>query len=916
MKQFRYTHTAIAALALASSCSTVPKTLLINTNKPGATITVEGTYIGSGKATIAPTKPTINGVVELEDHFPLPFTVEVTKRSKVEQYEAEQLALQQKSQSSSRSGSSSAASMGLLGVAIASQGSTKSPLRSITPLTIVSGGAAAVIGALLPINYIDSNGRMASNVLTKNLLIFVGLGVGAFGGFTLPSFMPQDFYPPVYLDIARQYVYDERGYHKTTGLDRYGVTKDGRFPDGSRFSGRVVQGKKEGAGTWTSADGFKTLTGTFTADLAEGLGIERVASGSTLSFFGTYQKGLRNGVGIEFDAQGKPERLTRYATGGKVAESTAYTPEPVIGADRGYFLGAGIQNGLAEGAGKVLSLDGRVSQEGTFRQGYLVSGKKTLPDGGVQQGNFTMGQLTQGNWRRSNGTAAEGTWVDDRVQSPAKLWSSNGDVYTGPFDSSLRPSGSGSMAYASGDSYRGNFLDGRPQGNGTYTFKNGDSYSGEFQNGTFSGQGKLVRKSGETIEGGFKNGVPHGLAIYKLGSVVERAEYYEGARIDQAFQMRQAAERERMRQEEERLAAEHRRREEEDRKKREAEEQEEREYEAYMAQRSPDSNFGPDLLDQLQQTTSDFSAWADQNSAEFDATLKSIDSYNQSVREANAKTSSGSSYPSYSSGSSSSSGSYSSSSASSSSSGSGSSGHASTAAAPAPSYQAPSSSGSFGGGASSSSSSASASAAKPAAGTKDQRWNTVVSSFGTINFPVRLDPARQVGNYNKHSMSLPLTIGPRRGQFGTPATIKVEWDLYADPNTPNSFIRIWVEQNKSTLFVGNQQYSVPSAGLESSIVPSLGQGQTVEISFDVFDATDSRLGRLSVQDALLGARPSVGKLLGYLRTKLENSGQLAKGATIQGPLKIGNVEVTGISFTQSQYNAFLTHYKQGLMATW
>jgi hypothetical protein len=165
-------------------------------------------------------------------------------------------------------------------------------------------------------------------------------------------------------------------------------------------------------------------------------------------------------------------------------------------------------------------------------------------------------------------------------------------------------------------------------------------------------------------------------------------------------------------------------------------------------------------------------------------------------------------------------------------------------------------------------------------------------------------------------VSLPLTIGPRRSQFGTPATLKIEWDLFAEPNSPNSFIRIWAEQNKSTLFVGNQQYSVPGAGLDSSIVPSLGQGQTVDISFDVFDATDSRLGRLSVQEALLGARPLVGKLIGYLKTKLENSGQIAKGSTIQGPLKIGNVEVTGISFTQSQYNAFLTHYRQALTATW
>jgi hypothetical protein len=45
------------------------------------------------------------------------------------------------------------------------------------------------------------------------------------------------------------------------------------------------------------------------------------------------------------------------------------------------------------------------------------------------------------------------------------------------------------MTYANGDSYQGNFIDGRKEGNGVYTWANGDIYEGTFIKNVKHGKG-------------------------------------------------------------------------------------------------------------------------------------------------------------------------------------------------------------------------------------------------------------------------------------------------------------------------------------------------------------------------------------------------------------------------------------------
>ena len=133
----------------------------------------------------------------------------------------------------------------------------------------------------------------------------------------------------------------------------------------------------------------------------------------------------------------------------------------------------------------------------------------------------------------------EGTWDGGKLQSPAKFTFSDGTVYEGSHNNSVR-NGNGTLRTPEGDSYTGTFVHGTIEGKGTYTFASGTVYTGELKGGTFEGKGLLAKANGESFEGPFVGGVPDGSGIYKFSDRVERAEYYQGKRIDQAYQIREA----------------------------------------------------------------------------------------------------------------------------------------------------------------------------------------------------------------------------------------------------------------------------------------------------------------------------------------------------------------------------------------
>jgi hypothetical protein len=93
--------------------------------------------------------------------------------------------------------------------------------------------------------------------------------------------------------------------------------------------------------------------------------------------------------------------------------------------------------------------------------------------------------------------------------------------------------GRGKMVYDNGDTYEGDFVDGRRVGQGTYTFKNGQVYVGQFTDGLRNGKGKFTFSDGSTYEGSFVLGNFIGHGTYTTKSAGKQTgEYTVGQIVD------------------------------------------------------------------------------------------------------------------------------------------------------------------------------------------------------------------------------------------------------------------------------------------------------------------------------------------------------------------------------------------------
>ena len=78
--------------------------------------------------------------------------------------------------------------------------------------------------------------------------------------------------------------------------------------------------------------------------------------------------------------------------------------------------------------------------------------------------------------------------------------------------------GKGKMVYTNGNSYEGNFVNGKKEGQGTFTYKHGTVYVGRFANDKFNGKGKFIYNGGEIYDGNFVNGEKEGQGTHTYSS--------------------------------------------------------------------------------------------------------------------------------------------------------------------------------------------------------------------------------------------------------------------------------------------------------------------------------------------------------------------------------------------------------------
>ncbi len=240
----------------------------------------------------------------------------------------------------------------------------------------------------------------------------------------------------------------------------------------------------------------------------EGFGVLTKPDGTR--YMGTFREDKEEGVGILFPPSGSP-RIQTWSQG-TLLKSRAPAGTVSSSFRTWIYLGEGAVSGLAQGPGDAISTDGRYRIEGgVFKNGRLVSGILVAPDG-----------------TRYIGTFADEVLVSGRIEGR------DGSRYEGPLAGGL------------------------PDGRGRITTADGTTYAGDFKAGLYDGQGTIARPDGEKYEGTFRDGKPHGIGIYFNGQTVERCEYYDGKRIDQAFLIKQENEKqlEALRMERERIAKE------------------------------------------------------------------------------------------------------------------------------------------------------------------------------------------------------------------------------------------------------------------------------------------------------------------------------------------------------------------------
>lgn len=129
----------------------------------------------------------------------------------------------------------------------------------------------------------------------------------------------------------------------------------------------------------------------------------------------------------------------------------------------------------------------------SFEQGYYLDPFE-LPDGTVYIGHWLNGKrFGTGVEVTADGTMFEGVFrFDEKIEGRCIF--PNDDVYVGPFASQL-PHGKGVYESADGTRYEGDWERGRQNGQGKEVWPNGETYIGNFKDGKKEGTGELTTDS-------------------------------------------------------------------------------------------------------------------------------------------------------------------------------------------------------------------------------------------------------------------------------------------------------------------------------------------------------------------------------------------------------------------------------------
>jgi hypothetical protein len=152
-------------------------------------------------------------------------------------------------------------------------------------------------------------------------------------------------------------------------------------------------------------------------------------------------------------------------------------------------------------------------------RGYRFTEGNSLPGDFTGSAPFTYG----------NGDTYEGDWVNGKQHGKG--------IYTTPDGGRLEAdwfngdARQGTFRYANGNKYVGEFVNSKRQGKGTFTFKAGDTYEGYWANDRPHGKGMYIWADGHTYEGDWANGNFQGRGTYRYVN----GDTYEGEFFNDRF---------------------------------------------------------------------------------------------------------------------------------------------------------------------------------------------------------------------------------------------------------------------------------------------------------------------------------------------------------------------------------------------
>ena len=189
----------------------------------------------------------------------------------------------------------------------------------------------------------------------------------------------------------------------------------------------------------------------------------------------------------------------------------------------GIYTGTATSFGFSPKKGQMLYPNGNV-YEGKWRSCPNGYGVYTLVDEISYEGRWKGGKLIekitkgyhtklyQGIYVLSGGAAYIGTWTETWFNwnrtGQGTMYYADGSVYTGEWKDNVK-NGQGSLIWPSGDRYEGGFVDGGLAGQGTMYYADGSRYEGQWGADCWQGQGTIyyadgTQKTGTWIYGEFQ----------------------------------------------------------------------------------------------------------------------------------------------------------------------------------------------------------------------------------------------------------------------------------------------------------------------------------------------------------------------------------------------------------------------------